>query len=251
MAFDSLVDAASAVFVFGSLAVLALAMRLRIDGLRLIYEISLPVGLVGFLIGVISMLAAESDPGQIAPALAIAVLTIVYSGIVRILLIETESLALPTELSNAAKMLSSAGILAFMGWAMTWVTQGNVAVYWYPQVMLLLAGFALLVFLVSRAVSAHHQTGWAAKVMNIGWLGFSFGVVAGLRHLDSPQSMGPAIAFSFSSLLYALIAIVVGLIWAPSTMADRNGALTLGLGFAATVTVSVVAILAVLVSVLP
>ena len=76
-------------------------------------------------------------------------------------------------------------------------------------------------------------------------------MVAGLPHLDSPQSMGPAIAFSFSSLLYALIAIVVGLIWAPSTMADRNGALTLGLGFAATVTVSVVAILAVLVSVLP
>ena len=47
------------------------------------------MGLIGFLIGVISMLAAESNPSQIVPAVAIAILTLVYAGIVRLLFVDS------------------------------------------------------------------------------------------------------------------------------------------------------------------
>lgn len=252
MEFQSLMDAASAVFIFGGFAALSLVMRLRSDGLRLIYEMSLPLGLTGFLIGVISMLATEYNPAQIAPALAIAVLTVVYASIVRLLLTDTEALKFPTESSSlASKVLGSVVLLSMLLWTMTTVAKGNASIYWYPQVAFLLGGVAVLVFLVSRALGEHYRTGWAAKLMAIGWMGFSFGLVVGLPHLGHPESLGPAIAFSFTSLLYALVATMVGLIWSPSAMSARNDALALGLGFAAAVAVAVMAVLAALVLILP
>jgi hypothetical protein len=71
-----------------------------------------------------------------------------------------------------------------------------------------------------------------------------------LQHLENPQALGPAIAFSFMSLLYTLVVLILGLIWLPSTMSARDGSLSLGFGFGAAVSASVVGTLAVLVSVL-
>jgi hypothetical protein len=251
MEFDGLLDAASAVFVFGGITLLALAMRLRVDGLRLIYEVSLPLGLVGFLIGIISLLAAASNPTQVAPALAIALLTVAYAGGVRILFADTASLSFATEASSPlAKASGSAVILAMMCWAMYAVTGGEVAIYAYPQVALFLGGVAVLLFFVGRALGENYRSGWAAKLMSIGWLGFLCGVVGGLQHLENHQALGPAIAFSFMSLLYTLVVLILGLIWLPSTMSARDGSLSLGFGFGAAVSASVVGTLAVLVSVL-
>ena len=251
MEFGSLVDTASAVFVFGSIAALSLVMRLRPEGLRLIYEVSVPLGLIGFLIGVISMLAAESNPAQIPPGIAIAILTVAYGGLVRLFLADTESLTFANEGSSpAAKALGSGVILAVIVWAMSMVTKGDIGIYWYPQVALLLGGIAILVFLVGRALGDNYQTGWAGKLMTIGCLGFALGVVAGLPQLEKAEALGPAIAFSFTSLLYGLIAIILGLLWSPSAMCAPNGSLSLGMGLALAVTGAVLAVLATLVLVL-
>ena len=88
MTLESVMDAKSLVFVVGSLLSVAAVVRFRPSECRLVAEAALPVGLTGFLIGVISMLAAESNPSQIAPAVAIAILTLVYAGIVRLLLVD-------------------------------------------------------------------------------------------------------------------------------------------------------------------
>ena len=74
---ESVTDLKSLVFVVGSLLSVAAAVRFRPSECRLVAEAALPVGLIGFLIGVISMLAAESKPSQIAPDVAIAILTLV------------------------------------------------------------------------------------------------------------------------------------------------------------------------------
>ena len=86
---ESVTDLRSLVFVVGSLLSVAAAVKFRPSGCRLVAEAALPVGLMGFLIGVISMLAAESNPIQIAPAVAIAILTLVYAGIVRLLFVDS------------------------------------------------------------------------------------------------------------------------------------------------------------------
>ncbi|NCZ62420.1 MAG: hypothetical protein EBY62_01075, partial [Cellvibrionales bacterium] len=92
---------------------------------------------------------------------------------------------------------------------------------------------------------------WSAKLLAIGWLGFSIGVVEGLTHLDNPMLLGPAIAFGFLSLLYALVAIVLGLVWSPSKMTEQDGSLSLGLAPAGSIVASVMVVLGALVIVLP
>ena len=68
MSFEHLLDLASLTFVVGSLLSIAAVVRFRPDQFRLVADAALPVGLVGFLIGAVSMLAAVSDPDRIAPA---------------------------------------------------------------------------------------------------------------------------------------------------------------------------------------
>ena len=249
--FDSIVDAVSALYVLGSLIVAGILMRIRGDQLRLLWELSLPLGLIGFLVGVVSMLAAASDPAQIAPALAIAVLTVVYASAIRLLLTDTRFLPLDFSLPVTAKVLGSAVFLIAISWAMNRVSQGDIAIYWHAQAAFLLSGVALLVFLINRALGQNYATGWSAKLLAIGWLGFSIGVVEGLTHLDNPMLLGPAIAFGFLSLLYALVAIVLGLVWSPSQMTERDGSLSLGLAPAGSIVASVMVVLGALVIVLP
>ena len=100
-----------------------------------------------------------------------------------------------------------------------------------------------MIFIVGRLVESRHSSDWASKFVGLGWLGFSIGVVAALPDLDTPESIGPAIAFSFLSLLYVNIALVMGLIWAPHAIASQDGTLELGLGFATPMIMVVLAVL--------
>jgi len=192
-----------------------------------------------------------SDPAQIAPALAIAVLTVVYASAVRLLLTDSQFVPLDFSLPLTAKVLGSAVFLIAISWAMNRAAQGNIWIYWHAQAVFLLSGVTLLVFLINRALGQNYATGWSAKLLAIGWLGFSIGVVEGLTHLDNPMLLGPAIAFGFLSLLYALVAIVLGLVWSPSKMTEQDGSLSLGLAPAGSIVASVMVVLGALVIVLP
>ena len=229
MTLESVMDAKSLVFVVGSLLSVAAVVRFKPSECRLVAEAALPVGLAGFLIGVISMLAAESNPGQIAPAVAIAILTLVYAGVVRLLFVDSLNEDLLEADSFLGKAAGTGGVVIMMIWAMTSVSPDGLPMFWYPQVAMVMTGIALLVFLIGRLVGAGHASGWAKKMIGLGWLGFSMGVVAALPELNTPTALGPALAFSFLSLLYATVAVIVGLIWIPQAMTTAKGSLSLGL----------------------
>ena len=240
---ESVTDLKSLVFVVGSLLSVAAAVRFRLPECRLVAEAALPVGLIGFLIVVISMLAAESNPSQIAPAVAIAILTLVYAGIVRLLFVDS----LKQDLLEARWLLGKAagtgGLVIMMIWAMTSVSPDGLTMFWYPQVAMVMVGIALLVFLIGRLLDAGYATGWAKKIVDLGWLGFSLGIVAALPQLSAPTALGMALAFSFLSLLYSAVAVIVGLIWIPQAMTSEEGALSLGLSAMMPIAVAVLAVL--------
>jgi len=243
MTLESVTDTKSLVFVVGSLLSVAAVVRFKPSECRLVAEAALPVGLAGFLIGVISMLAAESNPSQIAPAVAIAILTMVYAGIVRLLLMDSLNQDLLEKRSLVSKVVGTGGVIIMMIWAMTSVSPDGVAMFWYPQVGMVMTGVALLVFLIGRLVDAGYATGWAKKIVGLGWLGFSLGIVAALPQLSTPTALGPALAFSFLSLLYATVAVILGLIWIPRAMTSQKGTLSLGLSAMMPIAVAVLAVL--------
>lgn len=233
MSFGSLLDLASLTFIVGSLLSIAAVVRFRPNQFRLLADAALPIGLVGFLIGVVSMLAAVSDPDRIAPALAVAILTVLYSGAVRLVLSDTLNQPVETEHSMTGKALGTLGFLAMTMWAMVAVSAAGAIVFWEPRVALTLISLTAVILGVGRALNLQYLTGWANKLVGLAWLGFTAGIVAALPNLDTPASLGPALAFSILSLLYALIALILGLIWMPRAMTATDGSLALGLSLAA------------------
>ena len=201
------------------------------------------MGLAGFLIGVISMLSAESNPSQIAPAMAIAILTLVYTGIVRLLFVHSLNQNLLGARSVVGRAAGTSGVLIMMIWATTSVSPDRLAMVWYPQVAMVMTGVALLVFLIGRLVDDGYASDWAKKILGLGWLGFSMGIVAALSQLSTPTTLGPALAFSFLSLLYSTVAVILGLIWIPQAMTNENGSLSLGLSQILPIAVAVLATL--------
>jgi flagellar motor component MotA len=206
-------------------------------------EAALPVGLAGFLIGVISMLAAESNPNQIAPSVAIAILTLVYTGIVRLLFLDSLNQNLLGARSVVSKAAGTGGVIIMLTWATTSVSPDGLVMFWYPQVAMVMTGVALLVFLIGRLLDEGYATDWAKKILGLGWLGFSMGIVAALSQLSTPTTLGPALAFSFLSLLYSTVAVILGLIWIPQAMTNENGSLSLGLSQILPIAVAVLATL--------
>ena len=243
MTLGSVIDAKSLLFVVGSLLSVATVVRFKPSECRLVAEAALPVGLAGFLIGVVGMLAAESNPSQIAPAVAIAILTLVYAGIVRLLLVDSLNEDLLEAHSLLGKTAGTGGVVVMMIWAMMSVSPDGLAMFWYPQVAMVMTGVALLIFLIGRLVDAGYATGWAKKIVGLGWLGFSMGIVAALPQLSAPTALGSALAFSFLSLLYSTVAVILGLIWIPQAMTTEKGSLSLGLSAMMPIAVAVLAVL--------
>ena len=219
-------------------------VRFRPSECRLVAEAALPVGLAGFLIGVTSMLAAESNPSQIAPAVAIAILPVVYTGVVRLLFVDSLNQNLLGARSVVGKAGGTGGVIIMLIWATTSVSPDGLAMFWYPQVAMVMTGVALLVFLIGRLLDEGYAIDWAKKILGLGWLGFSIGIVTALSQLSTPTTLGPALAFSFLSLLYSTVAILVGLICTPQAMASENGTLSLGLSQILPIVVAVLAVLA-------
>ena len=108
---------------------------------------------------------------------------------------------------------------------------------------MVMTGVALLIFLIGRLVDEGYATDWAKKILGLGWLGFSMGIVAALSQLSTPTALGPALAFSFLSLLYSTVAVILGLIWIPKAMTSEKGSLSLGLSQILPIAVAVLAVL--------
>ena len=244
MKFTNLLDLASLTFIIGNLLSIAAVVRFQPSQFRLVAEAALPIGLVGFLIGVISMLSAESDPSRIAPALAVAILTVLYAGAVRLLLSDTLHQATSRERSMTGKVSGTLGFLAMTAWAMAAVSPAGAIVFWDPLVALTSTGLAGGLVVVGRLFITEYSSGWANKLIGLSWFGFTAGLVGALPYLDSPASLGPALAFSILSILYTLVALALGLIWLPNAMPADDGSLPTGLSLAAPFVVLISLILA-------
>jgi hypothetical protein len=247
MSLDSILDAKTLLFILGMLMSIALAGRFNKSCLRLVWETSLPVGLLGLLIGVISMLAALAEPSGIAPAAAVALMALLYVGTVRLLLSDAHDQPLSVDSSPGIKLASTAGVAAMLGWVMVSLVPGSPDVFWFPQALMLMIAGCILVLLAGRYFSSIPSNGWARKILGLAWLGYLAGLISALPQLDAPQLLGPSMAFALLSLLYGILGTVLGLVWVPDRMADADGSLPLGPLFAASVMVAVVSMMTLLI----
>ena len=226
----SLLDLPSAIFVLVPVLGAFIASQFTQQGIKLANSIILQTGLVGTLIGLITMLGNMSDPGEIGPGLSIASLTILYALIAS----SVFTLASLKTSSESPELRPSFSIIAIILWiAITfWAVafgSGILAFINIPS-LLFVALSILIIATFGKANFKSNHIDYRFKdvpaliagslrlcgeyLPYAGLIGSSIGISSMIIDLGDSTAIAPALAFSFLTLCYTnwiSVAIKLGL----------------------------------------
>lgn len=223
----SYIEFGSLIFVLGSLVAAYVATDSYHQGTAFVRHIVLEVGLIGVIIGAIAMLANMSDPEAIFPAVFIMLLVAIYS----IFFYGVTSIIDNTEVkivsSSSIRPSIACGIFTLTVLYAIGTEPGLPAYLNLPSVILVLGGIGIIAGLskITNQVNVLEIV-----VRSLPFLGlFLFFVISiYVTVLDDPRSIGPTLAVSYLSFLYALFFSVVIKLLRPSIV---NGVTPIGWSF--------------------
>jgi hypothetical protein len=223
----SYIEFVSLIFVLGSLVAAYVATDSYHQGTAFVRHIVLEVGLIGVIIGAIAMLANMSDPEAIGPAVFIMLLVAIYS----IFFYGVTSIIDNTEVkivsSSSIRPSIACGIFTLTVLYAIGTEPGLPAYLNLPSVILVLGGIGIIAGLskITNQVNVLEIV-----VRSLPFLGlFLFFVISiYVTVLDDPRSIGPTLAVSYLSFLYALFFSVVIKLLRPSIV---NGVTPIGWSF--------------------
>ena len=226
---SNLWDLPSATFVGITLLALAYTYSFKKPGLILICDLAYPVGLIGLLIGLVGLLQNVSDLDALTIILATAttLVPLIYAAIgYGIACGGTRDLS-ETESSPARKVLGTIIFLALVFWAADKSASLGIFVLLDALVFTFVGIIALVC--ADRLLKKQYVVGWSQRLLGIAFLCFLCGLIGMLANLDERRAIGPAAALSLLGLLYPLVLVVIGRIWVPEKMLNKNGANGTGL----------------------
>ncbi|MDG1027003.1 MAG: hypothetical protein P8R01_13850 [Gammaproteobacteria bacterium] len=224
----SYIEFGSLIFVLGSLVAAYVATDSYHQGTAFVRHIVLEVGLIGVIIGAIAMLANMSDPEAIFPAVFVMLLVAIYS----IFFYGVTSIIDNTEVkivsSSSIRPSIACGIFTLTVLYAIGTEPGLPAYLNLPSVILVLGGIGIIAGLskITNQVNVLEIV-----VRSLPFLGlFLFFVISiyVLTVLDDPRSIGPTLAVSYLSFLYALFLSIVIKLRRPSIV---NGVTPIGWSF--------------------
>ena len=169
-------------------------------------SIVMQAGLVATLIGIVGMLQNMSDPKQLGPAMAVALLPIFYAMIIS----AGNFLASKNMILSAAEPKKLYQIGALLLWGLLLVLSMNQSsglapfVDWSSTIFMALP--MAIIFLVSRFYPEKSFALITATYLPyVGLIGFLMGFIGVLQNINDPRSIGPAMAISILTLMYANI----------------------------------------------
>jgi hypothetical protein len=218
--YSGVVDLASLVFVVGSLASLALTASFSRASVTIVVDLAYPVGLLGTLIGLVSMLQNISDPKAIGPAMAIALLTVFYAAVVHGLASGRTRDLSEIDSTFAKKLMGSLVFVGIVLWAMD--SAAGIGAFMDLGAVVLFVLSILFFVIFDRVSGDMYKNGWGVRFLGIGLLGVFIGSIGMLANIDDPKALGPAMALAYLSLTYALLLLCMGRIWFPSQTLDSE-----------------------------
>lgn len=210
----SLLDLPSAIFVLVPVLGAFIASQFTQQGIKLANSIILQTGLVGTLIGLITMLGNMSDPAAIGPGLSIASLTILYA-LITSSVFTLASLKISPEPPELRPSFSTIAIILWIAityWAVA-LGSGFLAFINVPS-LLFVALSILIIATFGRANTEGSLRLCGEYLPYSGLIGFFIGISSMIIDLGDPTTIGPALAFSFLTLCYTnwiSVAIKLGL----------------------------------------
>ena len=218
--YSEIVDLASLYFVVGSLAGFALTASFSRASLTVVVDLAYPVGLLGTLIGLVSMLQNMSDPKAIGPAMAISFLPVLYAAVIHGLASGRSRDLSEIDSTFVKKLLGSLAFVGLVLWAMD--SAAGINAFIDPGALVLVVLSILFFVIFDRVSGDTSKNGWGVRFLGIGLLGFFTGTIMMFANIDDPKAIGPAMALAYLSLMYALFLLCMGRIWFPAQTLDSE-----------------------------
>jgi len=218
--YSGILDAASFVIVVGGLAGFALTASFSRASVTIVVDLAYPVGLLGTLIGLVSMLQNMSDPKAIGPAMAISFLPVLYAAVIHGLASGRSRDLSEIDSTFVKKLVGSLVFVGLVIWAMD--SAAGIGAFLDLSTVVLVVLSILFFVIFDRVSGDTSKNGWGVRFLGIGLLGFSIGFITMLANLDDLKAIGPAMAVAFLSLTYALFLLCIGRIWFPGQTLDSE-----------------------------
>lgn len=224
---SNLWDLPSAIFVGIPLLGFAYTYSFTESGLTLISDLAYPVGLIALLIGLVGLLQNISDLDALPIALATAHVPLIYAAIGHGIVCGGRRDLSETDSSPVRK---SVGTIIFLALTL-WAANESAGLGIFVLLDALVFTFVGIIALVcaDRLLNKQDVVGWSQRLLGIALFCFLCGLIGMLANLDERRAIGPAAALSLLGLLYPLILVVIGRIWLPEKMLNKNGSNGTGL----------------------
>jgi len=195
--------------------------------LTLISDLAYPVGLITLLIGLVGLLQNISNRDALPIALAMAHVPLMYAAIGHGIACGGRRDLSETDSSPVRKLLGTIIFLALTLWAANESAGLGIFVLLDALVFTFVGIIALVC--ADRLLNKGDVVGWSRRLLGIASFCFLCGLIGMLANLDERRAIGPAAALSLLGLLYPLILVVIGRIWIPERMLNKDGSNGTGL----------------------
>ena len=246
MGLTVLLNIESLIFMGLSALMIFFAQNFGSRSLVLLDDLVIPIGIIGTLIWMVMMLGSESNPQALPSGMFAALTPTLYALAIKSLVydrpdfVELDSGLLP-------RFAGLIGLLLIIGYSME-ITAGLFA-FADLTAFLFLVSAIVLIAIINLIKEQPILAGLQKRLMGIGLLGFLLGIALMLPDFHDPKTLGPAVALSYLSLMYALLLLMILRILIPDEswqdgVASPINWLTLGLPFLIGLTVSISLLLA-------
>ena len=218
---NNLWDLPSAVFVSVSLVGIAFTCSTKEHGLELVADLAYPVALIGLLIGLVGILQNIADYQALPMALALAHVPLIYAAIIYGVVWTGRPAINQMHNSPLRKLAGTTIFLVMTLWAAH--TSSSLPVFFLLDALAFTFVGIFGLICADHLLKRQDVVGWTQRLLGIGLICFVCGLIGMLANLDERRAIGPAAALALLGLLYSLILAVIGRIWFPEKMLDRNG----------------------------
>ena len=212
--------------VFAATGALWVAGGLSRQSMQLIVNLTHPLMLSFALIGLVQMLTALNDPAALGPALAVALAPIIWGLLIGGVLGPFSANYGGANSSLALQLAGSVLLFLVLAWC---IMMGSAPrTFFNLEAGILVFGGVLMFSAIDALRGITPEGAWSPRLLGIGAVGFTSGLIAGLPYLTEPRGLGPALALSLLSLLYSLVLLCFARIWSPTRLLDTSGNMATG-----------------------
>ena len=246
MEITAIVNNESLIFMGLSAFCIFLTQNFGWRGIVLLDDLIIPIGIIGTLIGLVMMLGSEENIEAIPKGVFAALTPTLYALAIKSLISERHDFV---ELNSglSSKLMGLMGLLLVIGY--TAEVSADVFAFLDLNAFIFLLSVIVLTAIINLIKEQPILAGLQKRLAGVGLLGLLLGISFMLLDFYNPRSLGPAVAFGYLTLMYAMLMLVILRILIPDQswkdgVASPINWLTLGLPFLIGLAVSISLLLA-------